>query len=152
MSARKRNNAGFTLIELMVVVAIIAILAGIAVPLYMSYIQRSRLTSRVFPGLHAIQLNLATYYTAQGEFPTDPSAIDIMISEADTTYFNVAINVNEISITLTPNQENADDNPFRSLIASGRHQLIATASTQQGKITQWELSGELAKALGIADE
>ncbi|MGJ7493742.1 type IV pilin protein [Variovorax sp. RT4R15] len=37
-----RNSAGFTLIELMIVVAVVAILAAIAYPSYLSQIQKSR--------------------------------------------------------------------------------------------------------------
>jgi prepilin-type N-terminal cleavage/methylation domain-containing protein len=39
----KVNQKGFTLIELMVVVAIVAILAAIAVPQYQDYIARGRI-------------------------------------------------------------------------------------------------------------
>lgn len=40
-----KKNTGFTLIELMITVAVIGILASIAIPSYHNYIERSRVTS-----------------------------------------------------------------------------------------------------------
>jgi|GEM_PF-6853299 prepilin-type N-terminal cleavage/methylation domain-containing protein len=50
MSTKMRESKGFTLLRLMIVVAIIGILAAAAVPCYQKYIQRSSLTSLVMPG------------------------------------------------------------------------------------------------------
>ena len=45
-----KNSRGFTLIELMIVIAIIGILAAIAIPQYQTYVARSQ-TNRVFAEL-----------------------------------------------------------------------------------------------------
>src|SRR5438445_5339063 len=56
-----QRQSGFTLIELMVTVAIIAILAGIAVPSYTSYIVRGKLTE-AHSNLLAMRTKMELYF------------------------------------------------------------------------------------------
>jgi type IV pilus assembly protein PilE len=59
--AHARRAAGFTLIELMIVVAIVAILTAIAYPSYRSYVIRGQLVSAT-DGLSATQANMERYF------------------------------------------------------------------------------------------
>jgi type IV pilus assembly protein PilE len=54
-------DRGFTLIELMITIAIIAILAAVALPAYSAYITRARITDAV-SGLAAMRLKMEQYF------------------------------------------------------------------------------------------
>jgi len=56
-----KKQRGFTIIELMIAVAIIAILAAIALPAYNDYIQRGKLTE-AFTGLADFRVRMEQFY------------------------------------------------------------------------------------------
>jgi prepilin-type N-terminal cleavage/methylation domain-containing protein len=58
---RRRPSQGFTLIELMITVAIVAILAAIAYPNYRNYVIRGQLVDAT-QGLSAVRANMERYY------------------------------------------------------------------------------------------
>lgn len=64
------KSKGFTLIELMIVVAIIGILASVALPAYQVYVQRSEVVEALSMA-GTIRENVTNYYVEQLEFPTD---------------------------------------------------------------------------------
>ncbi len=70
------NNKGFTLIELMVVVAIIGILASIALPAYQDYIGRSKV-AEMFTLSKPLKQAVADYYAYHGKMPADNGSLHL---------------------------------------------------------------------------
>ncbi|MEZ4409822.1 MAG: prepilin-type N-terminal cleavage/methylation domain-containing protein [Polyangiales bacterium] len=66
----KRALAGFTLVELMIVVVILGILAAVAIPAFTRYVKRSK-TSEATGNIAKIYQGEVTYYTqSQEQYPT----------------------------------------------------------------------------------
>ena len=90
-----RRQHGFTLIELMIVVAVIAVLAAIAVPNYLEQTRKGRRADAV-RGIGQLQLELESYRAenpsyvectgalCSGTYPSAPTA-------TDSPYYGVAI-------------------------------------------------------------
>ncbi|MGY4517153.1 pilin [Lysobacter sp. HA18] len=75
-----KNQQGFTLIELMIVVAIIAILAAIALPAYQDYVARAQVTA----GLADIRGGVTAYEEMINRGTGTPSASAIGLQDATT--------------------------------------------------------------------
>ncbi|EOX3389853.1 pilin [Vibrio cholerae] len=67
---KNKLQKGFTLIELMIVVAVIGVLAAIAVPQYQKYVAKSEAASALAT-LAGLKTNAEAYTVETGSFPTD---------------------------------------------------------------------------------
>lgn len=94
------NNKGFTLIELMIAVAIIGILSAIALPAYQAYNKRSHISEGLSLA-NGARVAIVDYYSTFGTFPADNATVGIV--QASSIYGNavrsIAINFSTVVIT-----------------------------------------------------
>jgi type IV pilus assembly protein PilA len=83
LSTYKHGNAGFTLIELMIVVAIIGILGSIAISSYQTYTVRAQVTEGLYLAGNA-KVPVVDAYLVNGEAPTNRSIAGLTDVETDT--------------------------------------------------------------------
>lgn len=113
-----KQHSGFTLIELMIVVAIIGILAGIAYPSYLEYVARSR-RADAMSSLHELAQAMERHYTVNGRYtaaggaapalPFSESPRDGNARYYDLSFLPDSVSANTYTLRAVPKNAQAGD-------------------------------------------
>ena len=123
-----RKSAGFTLIELMVVLAIVAILSAIAIPAFTKQMQKSR-RSEAASALSDLQLREEKWRASHATYA---SSLTILLGSSATataynnnlTYYSIAISGTSgtgFTLTATPKSTQVNDtacNPMKIIVSA----------------------------------
>ena len=111
---KKMNNKGFSLVELIIVIAIMAVLVGILAPQYIKYVERSKKSTDC--------QNVDVIISALEVYAADPSVIAANVL---ATGAKVTITTTSTVVSTT----NATNNADKALSAAG----ISTLQLKSGK-------------------
>ena len=130
----KKIQQGFTLIELMIVIAILGILMAIAIPAYQDYAVRAKVSEGInLAG--AAKLAVAETYSSRGALPTNNTSAGLPISTTISGPYVTSVNVGTggtVAITYSALEGKINNST-----------LILSPSTRAGSVT-WDCHGTTA--------
>ena len=127
----KRAQQGFTLIELMIVVAIIGILAAVALPAYRDYSVRAKVSELVLAASSA-KVSIAEYVNTNGVMPSTASvAIENQLSKyvASVTYTGTDASNGYVEVTATAAETAINGGQLRLQGLAQGGQVVWTCNT-----------------------
>lgn len=134
---KKATQQGFTLIELMIVVAIIGILAAVALPAYQDYTQRARVSEIILAG-STCRTAVTEYVQTEGQLPAAGDADCDIATGGGTQYVDTVAqgDAGVITVTATSSTDLDADIQGETVV------LEPTVNTAGTNIASWTCEGD----------
>jgi type IV pilus assembly protein PilA len=139
----KSMQKGFTLIELMIVVAIIAILAAIAIPAYQNYLIRTQVTEGVTL-MDGAKVGMSEYHANHAAWPTSNSSAGVEEATSIVGKYVAKVLVGNGDGTITSTFNNTSSN---AAIHGKTVTLAGTTGSAAGTIIVWTCKGGTANSV-----
>ncbi len=124
-----RNQKGFTLIELMIVVAIVGILAAIAIPAYKDYTVRAKV-AECAAAISACKVSVTEYYNTETQMPSGANQAGCSVSTTSQHCGAIQVGAGDGAISSPVNGSTG--------VVTAGCLLTLTAATLDGEITGWD--------------
>jgi type IV pilus assembly protein PilE len=132
-----RRHSGFTLIELMIVVAIVAILTAVALPAYTEYVRRGKVTEAV-AGMSQLSLNLEQYFQDNRTYVGACAAGTVAPVPTPKNFtFNCELAATTYTVTATGNAGPMAGFSYTLTNANVRTSVFTAATSWTGSTSCW---------------
>ena len=139
------TQKGFTLIELMIVIAIVGILAAIALPAYQDYTARAQ-ASEGFKATSGVQADIATFLVDKNRWPQASDAVGVQAALLQGKYFkagDVILTGGDAATVTKPTTPSVINVKFASGANIDKGMSLTPTIGAPGQIAKWTCAGKV---------